>query len=228
MSKRSRSSDTQRDRRRRKKQEFVAGATRTAGAYMRSLPGSPEKKFLDTVGAFAASSATGTIVPSLNLIPQNTTDNGRLANRVIVRNINVYASIRAVASAVAGIGEDIIRVILYIDKQCNGAAATVATASDGVLETAAYDSFRNMDNVQRFHIIKDKFISLDGLAGAASNSANQMRFFKMSWKGELPVVFSSTTGAITEIQSNNIGILFISQAGGTNFGYTARVKYTES
>ena len=86
-----------------------------------------------------------------------------------------------------------------------------------------------MDNVDRFVILKDKTYTLNPpTQNAALGSCQTLREIKMNKKCNIPLEFSSTTGAITEIRSNNILCLFINAADNlTNFAFTVRVKYSD-
>lgn len=61
--------------------------------------------------------------------------------------------------------------------------------------------------------------------GVVSNSAvvRNGSFYK---KCNVPLEFSSTTGAITEIRSNNIGVLLISAEGTAKFDSSIRIRFT--
>lgn len=202
----------------------VPGYTRSVGPYRRALPGNIEKKYFDTATASASDNSGGTIVPSLNLIPQGTTDVTRIANKITIRNINLRCVGTQDDLAAALFDNGILRVIVYVDKQTNGAAAAVTD----ILKSATLLSFRNLDQVDRFQILKDKFIHVPVLAANAlhtSSSSTQVRKFNI--KCDMPVHFSSTTGAITEIRSNNIGYLVIANNTTTNLQVNARVKFTD-
>lgn len=207
-----------------------AGATRTGGLYVRAaMPG--EKKYFDTRSAVAVNSATGVVSPSLNLIPQGTSASQRVGNKVTLRNINITLSSFAPISATLGQGDDVLRVILFVDHQCNG---TAALPTD-ILETADYDSFRNMAKAERFTVLKDKLVTFSGLAGSASNSAQNPKMTKLSWKGERVLHFSpSAAGAaitVAGVRSDNIGLLLISEQGAAaatcSTGFNARIKFTD-
>lgn len=199
------------------------GFTRTVGAYKRSIPGNIEKKYYDATITQAADSSAGVIIPSLNLIAQGTTDQLRIGNKVNIRNINLkihcYMDNQVALQPVNGMW----RMILYVDKQCNGATAAVTD----ILKTADWQSFRNMDQVDRFIILKDKVYQLPVYTRDGSYSSQADRFFRMSKRMFLPVHFSSTTGAITEIRSNNIGLLLISSASFENTQIYFRTKFTD-
>ena len=103
------------------------------------------------------------------------------------------------------------RMIMYLDKQCNG---TAAVAGD-IMEQANWQSFRNLANSGRFTILMDKMVNLtptnltyDGTNFDASDVFMDGQFHK---KCNIPIEYSGTTGAIGEIRSNNIGLLVFSR-----------------
>lgn len=218
----------------------VPGYTRTVGRYKRSLPGSMEKKYKDTNVEELGDLTNGEITGSLNIIPQGTTDITRIGNKITVTNINVRF----------GVGQDDmaanpsslllqagnLRVIMYLDKQANGAYAEptdILTISGGAGVTTI-NRFRNMDQVDRFVILKDKIYKapintgfINGSTSAATNTG--VNWYNINKTCSIPIHFSSTTGAITEMKSNNIGLLVISDNAYTNFrGAWARVKYIDA
>lgn len=203
----------------------VPGYTRTVGAYRRSLPSSNEKKYFETGLASVADLSAGLIVPSLNLIPQGTTDKTRIGNKVTIRNINMRFVASIDNQTAITMANGILRVILYVDKQANGAAATVAD----LISVANVTGFRNMDQVDRFTILKDKVYTIEPKCANATSTSTADRMYKISKKVNIPVHFSSTTGAITEVRSNNIGILLFGNFNSVNFAQTglARIKFTD-
>lgn len=198
-----------------------------------------ERKFLDVTIADNSISATGDIQNSgtLIVIPQGAGESQRVGRKVVIRKImfrgeatlNEYAGTTEADASAA----NRVRIIFYVDKQCNGAAAT---AGD-ILATATpvSNGFNNLNNRDRFLILKDKFIDLNPMALAKGTTnyvrprVNKSMFFARSC--ELPIEYSSTTGAITEIRSNNIGCLIIADSAATGFACavtgTVRFRYTD-
>ncbi len=123
---------------------------------------------------------------------------------------------------------DSIRVIMYQDRQCNGATAAVTD----ILESADWQSFNNLSNKSRFRTLMDRSYQLnfqtlasDGAGLVSSgNFVMEDTFFK---KCNIPIEFDSTTGALTEIRSNNIGILLISQNGQVAFTSKIRLRFSD-
>ncbi len=185
-----------------------------------------EFKFHDVAMDDANISTTGTILQdSVNLIAQGTTESTRIGRKCNIRNIHWRYTIQKDAESVLG-GDDVVRVILYLDKQANGAAAAVLD----ILETADYQSFYNLANSNRFRILMDKTWDMNAHAGGGNGTAVDSFAFSRSTQFRkncnIPIEFSSTTGALTEIRSNNIGVLTISERASTNFESNMRLRFT--
>lgn len=227
----------------RAKVHVVPGYTRVGGAYGRSLPCGPEKKFLDTVQAPTNMLGTGgtfvaTFGPTQSglhfcLVPQNTTEVTRIGNKICVKNFNFKGMIYLDPDVGAGTtsGGAVVRYIFFIDKQANGAQATAANLLSSI-SARLTDSFRELDEVERFIIIKDKTIAISPKMWnpTATAAFGQVIVpFKCSWKGDLPVHFSSTTGALTELRSENISLLIFSDDVDTRCTWRGigRIKFTD-
>ncbi|QCW23633.1 MAG: capsid protein [Circoviridae sp.] len=198
----------------------LRGYVRTSGYYSTASPGQ-ELKYWDVSVVDAVVAATGAIFPSMNLIPQGTTQIQRDGRKCVVRAIGWKFALSVPAAATTG---DTIRVILYVDKQCNGAAATAADLLDGAVG-AQYQNFNNLANSGRFRTLMDRSYDVNPPAGIATAVVEPSISDSFYMKCNLPLEFSSTTGAITEIRSNNIGVLLISRAGVGGFESTMRVRF---
>ncbi len=199
--------------------EAQRGYLRTGGFYGRYrsvgyVGATGELKFHDIAVDDASIAVNGVIqnTGSINLIPQGVTEVQRVGRKCVIRSINWRYNLQIAAQANLT-SDETIRMIMYVDKQANGATATVT----GILETDDYQSFRNLANSGRFNILYDKTHSLNASAGGGDGTANDAApmninraFYK---KCSIPLEFDSTTGAITEIRSNNIGILTVSKNG---------------
>jgi len=222
-----------------KKRRFIKGVDRTGGYYGRF--GTPlrgrysgmggELKFHDVSLDDTAVPATGALTDSINLIAQGVTESTRVGRKCTIKSVywkyTVHLPIRdAVATPDAG---DCLRTIIYLDKQANGATAAITD----VLETADIHGFRNLANQGRFEIVLDKLHNIN-YAGLASDGAgvvsqaqviNEYKFYK---KCNIPLEFSSTTGVIGEIKSNNLGVLLISTKGNTGLATSGfRLRFSD-
>lgn len=188
-----------------------------------------EHKFLDTTVAATTAAAAGTILSSsLNVIAQGNGESDRAGRRVTVKSVMMRACARLPSSASGGSTSDVVRVIVYQDKQTNGAAATVTD----ILESADYRAFNNLANKNRFVILKDKTMELNVGGGSATGTivfAEYFKHFNAFKKVNIQIEYdnSVSTGAISSQRSNNIGVLAISRDGTATIEYTARIRYTD-
>ncbi len=209
---------------------FVPGVDRTGGYYGRYSGRDAELKFHDVDLDDAVIVNTGAITATINIIAQGVTESERVGRKCTIRSINWryrYTLPSQDAGATPPGGEN-MRTILYVDKQCNGAAAAVTD----VLESADWKSFRNLSNSGRFNILFDRTDTMNYLnlasdgAGVVSSSNSFMHgsFYK---KCHIPIEFSSTTGVIGEIRSNNLGVLQITQVGTAGFFSKIRLRFSD-
>lgn len=204
------------------------GYTSTRGYYGRFASGSQvEQKFHDIVSDDNAISATGDIQPVLLTIAQGTTEVTRIGRRVIIRKIQWRFQLQLDSGTDQAATSDVVRVILFQDKQANGAAATVTN----ILETADYQSFRNLAESQRFTVLMDRTYDLVVPSAGGNGTAIETGEFVVSdsfYKDcSIPIEYSGTTGAITEIRSNNIGLLLITKAAIGDFFSQFRFRFTD-
>ncbi len=190
----------------------------------------PELKFHDVDIDDGTISNTGTIQTSLNLIAQGLTESDRIGRKCTVTAVNWRFQIAIVESDAAGTPQptDVVRVLMFLDKQANGAAAVPLD----ILETADYQSFNNLSNKSRFRTLMDRTYTLnyttlasDG-AGVVSSCEHFITdtFFK---KVRIPLEFSAGTGALTELRSNNLGVLLISRGGTSAFESKVRIRFSD-
>ncbi len=208
------------------------GYLRTGGYYGRFANGG-EMKFHDVDLDDAVVASGGTITDTVNIIAQGSTESQRIGRKCAIKSINWrYTITLPEADAVADpISSDTVRVIMYIDKQANGAAAAVTD----ILESADYQSFNNLANTGRFRTICDNLHTINYLtlasdgAGVVSSSGVQ-RNYSMYKKCNLPLEFdnSFTDGRLTTIRSNNIGVLIISVNGIAGFFSKIRLRFSDS
>ncbi len=213
----------------------VPGYTQSHGYYGRfgsSRENPAEHKFHDVTVNDAVMAVDGVLqANSLNLIAQGITESLRIGRKCNIRSMQwrYTLSLNEVdAAATPGHG-DTIRLIVYQDTQCNGAG--IANITD-VMETNNYQSFYNLSNQGRFKILLDRQHTLNfralasdgaGVVSSPETSVNGM----FSKKCNVPLEFDNTTGAITEIKSNNFGFLTLSAAGNTKLNSKFRFRFTD-
>lgn len=181
-----------------------------------------EMKFLDTSIASDVDS-TGEIMTSINLIPQGTDDNERIGRQCIIRSISMKGFINGNSTNTVGA---LVQYALVWDKQCNGANA----AYTDIWETNAFNSMLNLANSQRFQVLKVFRLRHKPtvLVGATPTVIPDIINIEFDMKCNIPLEFSSTTGAITEIKSNNLAWYAISTSDDTvGLNTTTRIKFTD-
>jgi len=216
----------------RRSRSFRPGYDRTSGLYGR-FAGSggtgAELKFFDTTVDQGTVSSVGVVVNSLNLIPQNTTQTGRIGRKCTIKSIqwNYQVSLGRVDDAMNPAPGDTLRMILYQDKQCNG-----ATIVGTDLLLSSIHSFKNLTNSNRFIVLCDKLVNVNYTAVASDTVGfmTQPRVTKMAkWykRVNIPLEFSGIAGAIIEIRSNNLGVLLITTNGLCNIDSIVRLRFAD-
>jgi len=210
----------------------LRGYVRPTGFYgrYRAGAGDQERKFHD-LDVDDAVVATGGTVTHLNVIAQGVTEATRVGRKCTITHIGWRYTVRLPetvqqASPTAG---DTVRLMLILDKQANGAIPSVTD----VLESAEYQSFNNLANKGRFRVLMDRTIDINYLV-MASDAASKYdqgqveqsdSFYK---KCNITIEYDSTTGAITEVRSNNLLLLAISSQGTASFVSKLRLRFTDS
>lgn len=203
------------------------GFLRTGGYYGR-MGTANEMKFHDENITDAAITSTWQLVQQMNLIPQGTTEKQRLGRKAWIKKIQMRAVLTLPTTATAAETITTFRVAIVLDKQANGAAA----AASDIWASDTWDAWNNLANSGRFRILYDKLIPVSCMSGSGRGSTDTLsyggvsRAIKFFHQCTIPLEFSSTTGAITEIKSNNITLWAISSSAiGSLFG-KIRLRFT--
>ncbi len=198
--------------------------------YTKRIPAyTGETKFHDVEVNDAVIAGGGTIqnAGSINLIAQGVTESTRVGRKCVISAINWRWQVKLPAATAAASTVDEVRLIMYQDKQANGATATTTD----ILEAVTVHGFRNLSNVNRFKILYDERMTLKAGGAAPSGAAlvfsEDMKIGAFYKKCNIPLEFSATTGAITEIRSNNIGILALSDEGLCELDSDVRLRFTD-
>lgn len=212
-----------------KRKRFVPGIDRTGGFYNRFAGRSGELKFHDHTVVIAGVPNLGVIpgTGTFNIIPQGVTESSRVGRKCTIKSLmwRYQISIPSYTSASIQRG-DSMRIMIYIDKQANGATAIVRD----ILETEDIRSFRNMANTQRFTILSDRMHTLNHQALSQAFDSNnfsgagqilERTFYKTC---NVPIEFGGVTGAIGEIRSNNICMLFITDYVTSQASVTGKLR----
>jgi len=189
----------------------VPGYTRTGGAYGRygrsakAMGIKPELKYFDTGLSFSFDAtaevpATG----QLALIPQGDTESTRDGRIAYIKSIQIRGYANFVPGAAAAQSSTVCYLYLVLDTQCNGAAAAI---TDVFTSNVAGTNLLNLNNSGRFRILKKWVMTFNSPAGATTAFANVSKPLEFYKRCNIKVDWSSTTGAITEIRSNNVFLM---------------------
>lgn len=201
----------------------------------RYAPAGSELKFYDKVISNFTPTSVGNVVENtINDVAQGVTESQRIGRKMVIRSIHLRAQLLLQTGSIAASTADSIRILLVLDKQANGAAATVADLLENIQGTGnpGMDSFRNLENSGRFRVLKDFDCALSAGAGAWDGTNDQFaevsKYISWNIPCNIPIEFSSTTGAITEMRSNNVAIMAIAKSGGViNINGQTRIRYSD-
>jgi len=187
--------------------KFRKGYNRTSGFYGRfqSTRGDSELKFFDTALSFNVD-LTGEVPATgqLCLIPQGVTESQRVGRKCVVKSVLIRLVMTMVPAAAASSVLGSVKIYLVQDKQTNGAAAG---ATDVFTGTSFPTAVRNLSNSTRFKILKSWQFDYNVMAGVSTAFNGIVKHIDWFKRCNVPLEFSSTTGAITEIRSNNLFLM---------------------
>lgn len=182
----------------------------------------PELKHVDTTssGTFDHSGGSPGIV-LLNGIVAGTGKSERVGRKILMKSLELRIKFQK------GTNSNNIRMLIVYDKQAN---QTLPTCADVVnVTTSALDPYqaKNLDNAERFVILKDVNIDFANSGSVAPVTWFQKIFLRLN----LPVRFDSTAGGYTDITSGSLVLMFFdNNSTGSAYStcyYGARVKYSD-
>jgi len=202
---------------------YRAGYDRKAGYYGRFSTGAEnrEAKYHDVYAAATAVAAGTATRYDLNIIAQGDNANERVGRKVMIKSIHFRATNWS-RDTTADAGVDLMcnyRVVLVLDKQCNGASPAFTDIFDTTTITDQTLSFRRLDNSSRFKILLDRFVQHGphtyqpgDLTIAAGTSRAIYPPQTVHYNKDCHVVVeydnTATTGSVATTRSNNL-MLFI-------------------
>lgn len=224
---------------------------RVAGRSAGALVAVQEKKYFDATKAStalvatAASWASTEVDPTANSLFTPTSGSGisnRIGRKVAVHKIKVHGTIsfgvKTAQTQVSNYPD--VRLILYMDKQTNGAQAQgedVMASSGTAAAVNNQLTFQSLANFGRFRVLKDKLLSIrDGVAtNNAAGTTISMECgttpFKWNIVFKKPVVvhFNATDGGtIADIVDNSFHMIALSSSTDAYIAYESRVVFTDA
>lgn len=194
-----------------------------------------EKKWLDTAATSSAVSNTGTIVSnSINLLTAGTGESQIIGRKVVVKAIQLQGDVSVPSQSDATLGnlgpDGYMDIYIVLDKQANGAAATFGN----LFESADVRGFKNLENSQRFRVLKairvkyDREVNHDGTNYFQGQAI--VPFDDVYLNVDIPLEFGATpSGVITDVRSNNVFIAAVRTAGSAStLNWRARIRYVDA
>ena len=189
------------------------GYTRRIGNYGRYTGIAPEIKHHGTHWTGnSIGDAGANFAQSLNLVVQGVNSGQRIGRKIMIKDLELRGQVTYQPT----LGSDTfnrVRILIVHDKQCNGgpAAQWAEVFNANITGVKNIDSFRNQANISRFRVLKDTTFKLENqISGAVFFPAVGQSF---NWKFKninIPIDFSGTTAALTNVRSNNIFVLAVS------------------
>lgn len=184
-----------------------------------------DKKYHDKSFTAVAIGNTGTLpIDSLNAMVQGLTAVTRIGKTVYPISIHLKMTLELPSSANNTEGSDIIRIIVYEDKQANKLAVQAIT---DLLESAAYDSFRNLAQIKRFKFLRDKSFTLNALSVANPNPVQRVVNWNIMLKKPCRLEYVGNAGTVADMASCNFGVMAITKGGFIKLKIHSRFRYTD-
>lgn len=170
-----------------------------------------ELKHKDTSIGAATPTVAGSLV-LLNNLSQGDSETARTADEIRATSIQVRGLLyNDMTITGAGASSTRVRMILFWDRQPNGAAPTVATLLDTSVASAFFAPY-NDDYQKRYKILKDVTMDFNPNWGISAGTTQQNFGKTFHFKRRLArrVQYDGNAGTIADIQTNSLYILFLS------------------
>lgn len=175
----------------------------------------PSVEWKSQSGSLSSAITSTATVTLLNGIAQGTDYNQRAGRKATFRSVMVRGFLEN-----ADANNNQVRILLVADKQCNGAAPTVA---DIITSSNPTNGFKNLDNSSRFKVLGDLRVALN------INASGSVRQFKIYRRIYVNTRYDGTGSAVTDITTNSIYLLMVSTdaTGGVLHMTDWRIRYTD-
>lgn len=122
---------------------------------------------------------------------------------------------------------DFVRAMIVYDSQSNSAAPAIAD----ILSTASFSAPNNLNNRERFLILRDQFFPLTPTnysAGDIVAGDPEVDCLEIAMNLGLDTVFSGTGSTIASIQTGSLFLLLISANATYSCLFNSRVRFVDS
>ncbi len=220
------------------------GRRRRRGGFVRNgglirftqrVPGtlSQEKKFTENQVDDVTILTTGSVIlNTLNLVNQGDGVLDMLGKKLIVVSISIQGTIHLPSQSDATlsniIASDTVKIYLILNKQTNG---TAATAND-FWEGDTIRSHREIDKTQQLQTLRRLVLTVSTPTVILDTTFKTLRTsipFSIYMTAKIPIDYTGTTGrSITNIRTNNLELLAISEEGKATISVISRIRFTDA
>ncbi len=198
-----------------------------------------EVKYFDSNHTNAVIVNTGAIKSSINFVGQGVEQDQRIGRKLWVKSVDFRGRWELPATATVADTTDRYKLVVFLDRQCNGAAATVADIYETSGTQVLFNAFKIKSNQQRFKVLKEVQGVLTSQCGGSglkaddttliSSFGEQKRYFDFHVRCGFPIEMSGTGASpgISQVKSNNIFVYMITTGGLAKCGFTARLNFTD-
>lgn len=188
------------------------------------------------LGSAAVANPLSLVVPTVGAAL-----NQRVGRKIRIHKIKVHGTIFVAQQAAQAAADACtkLRIVLVQDKQTNAAQMTGAQLfNDATNGNTTLQSFQNPNNFGRFHVLKDKMMSISNLnltgspttADVIQASARYNFKFNVNFKTPVEVHFNATNGGtVADIVDNSFHLLAAcdNNAYAPQLSYYSRVCYKD-
>lgn len=175
-----------------------------------------ELKYRDTESGAQIPAVAGAFF-LLNGIAQGDDHDDRNGDSVTMSSIQL----RLLATGFPANDKNQLRVMIVQDKQPNEAIFTIADLLSRVATLENIGSYLNLNNVHRFRIISNTYITIDD---DGQSSCVHSIYKKLNFKTR----YSGAAGNIADINTNSLYAFVIGANALGDFHFTARLRYLDS
>jgi len=168
---------------------------------------------------------------NLNTIANSTGESGRIGRKITFRYLEIRGDFTLLENTTANATTDVVRMVIFVDKQTNGFSANLDAMLSTVTNGEAVNAPYLLENQGRFSVICDKMVHINALAGgigATASSGRSIKSFRFQTMMNVPMEYAASTGAITEIASNSLHLCFVSKRNLTSVKFTARARFSDN
>lgn len=182
-----------------------------------------ELKFKDIIHVFNPVPVVGVVTDTIVGVTQGVMEQNRIGRKIFIKHVSFKINIILPQTTNLNDGNDAIRLIVFVDKQTNGATAqtTAILRVPGLL--AHYD----LPNRERFNIMYDETWTLNASAAEAGASYRSQQNKQLDFAVNVPIDFTGPSGNVTAITSNNISFLLVSENAAAEFNVITRVRFQD-